>query len=195
MRLRNYSCGATFLVKSCGIVIAEVPPSNCEIAIADLKKSRACPPQIYSQKWALLFWTVAELLWKRYYNKFEPPFPRVKEFGALQVIHIKVLALSDQNFKTIQKISFETQHEWFSANVFNETRTSIQQYRQVQYFNPSRRHGILITSKLSKFENFPRTCFCTDRLQISAEKIAICTYTVKKTFSYFVQKLMIHVEK
>jgi hypothetical protein len=31
-------------LKSCGIVIAEVLPSSCGIAIADSKKSCACPP-------------------------------------------------------------------------------------------------------------------------------------------------------
>ncbi len=44
-------------------------------------------------------------------HKFKPPFARVKMFGALQVLHIIVLALSDKNFKKIQNISFETQHE------------------------------------------------------------------------------------
>jgi hypothetical protein len=31
-------------LKSSGIAIAEVPPSSCGIAIADSKKSCACPP-------------------------------------------------------------------------------------------------------------------------------------------------------
>jgi hypothetical protein len=46
LRLRN--CGVAVaeqhFLKSCGIAIAEVLPSSCEIAIADLKKSCACPP-------------------------------------------------------------------------------------------------------------------------------------------------------
>jgi hypothetical protein len=46
LRLRN--CGVTVAeqlsFKSCGIVIAEVLPSSCGIAIADSKKTCACPP-------------------------------------------------------------------------------------------------------------------------------------------------------
>jgi hypothetical protein len=42
------SCGVAVaeqhFLKSCGIAIAEVLPSNCGIAIADSKKSCACPP-------------------------------------------------------------------------------------------------------------------------------------------------------
>jgi hypothetical protein len=34
-------------LKSCGIALAEVLPSTCGIAIADLKKSCACPPVGY----------------------------------------------------------------------------------------------------------------------------------------------------
>jgi hypothetical protein len=39
--------------KSFGIAIAEVLPSSCEIAIADSKKSCACPPLIYSSAYKL----------------------------------------------------------------------------------------------------------------------------------------------
>jgi hypothetical protein len=46
--LRSYGCGVTVAeqlsFKSCGIVIAEVLPSSCGIAIADSKNSCACPP-------------------------------------------------------------------------------------------------------------------------------------------------------
>jgi hypothetical protein len=46
LRLRN--CGVVVadqnFFKSCGIVIAEVLPSSCGIAIANSKKSCVCPP-------------------------------------------------------------------------------------------------------------------------------------------------------
>jgi hypothetical protein len=39
--------------KSCGIAMAEVLPSSCGIAIADSKKSCACPPlePVYPKTW------------------------------------------------------------------------------------------------------------------------------------------------
>jgi hypothetical protein len=50
---KNSDCGIAELrlrsnisLKSCGIVIVEVLPSSCGIAIADSKKSCACPPLI-----------------------------------------------------------------------------------------------------------------------------------------------------
>jgi hypothetical protein len=51
---KNWDCGIAKLrlrsnisLKSCGITIAEVLPSSCGIAIADSKKSCACPPLTY----------------------------------------------------------------------------------------------------------------------------------------------------
>jgi hypothetical protein len=48
LRLRN--CGVAVVeqhfFKSCGIAIAEVLPASCGIAIADSKKSCACPPLV-----------------------------------------------------------------------------------------------------------------------------------------------------
>ncbi len=41
---------ATFLLESCGIVVAELLSSNCGIAIADNRNSRACPLLIRSNK-------------------------------------------------------------------------------------------------------------------------------------------------
>jgi hypothetical protein len=38
-------------VKSCGIAITEVLPSSCGIAIADSKKSCACPPLTNTTVW------------------------------------------------------------------------------------------------------------------------------------------------
>jgi hypothetical protein len=53
LRLRN--CGvvvaSNMSVKSCGIAITEVLPSSCGIAIADSKKSCACPPLINTTVW------------------------------------------------------------------------------------------------------------------------------------------------
>ncbi len=53
--IKNYECRivalqlrATFLLESCGIVVAELLSSNCGIAIADNRKSRACPLLIRS---------------------------------------------------------------------------------------------------------------------------------------------------
>jgi hypothetical protein len=43
---KNYDCGIGDFFKSCGIAIAKVIPSSCGIAIADSKKSCACPPLI-----------------------------------------------------------------------------------------------------------------------------------------------------
>jgi hypothetical protein len=49
LRLRN--CGVAveeqLSFKSCGIAIAEVRPASCGIALADSKKSCACPSLIY----------------------------------------------------------------------------------------------------------------------------------------------------
>jgi hypothetical protein len=44
--LRNYGVAVAeqHFLKSCGIAIAEVLPSSCGIAMADSKKSCACPP-------------------------------------------------------------------------------------------------------------------------------------------------------
>ncbi len=46
LRLRNCGVAVTeeHFFKSCGVAIAEVLPSSCGIAIADSKKSCACPP-------------------------------------------------------------------------------------------------------------------------------------------------------
>jgi hypothetical protein len=45
---KNCDCGIAIaeqhFFKSCGIAIAEVLPASCGIALADSKKSCACPP-------------------------------------------------------------------------------------------------------------------------------------------------------
>ncbi len=50
LRLRN--CGVAVaeqhFFKSCGIAIAEVLSSNCGSAVADSKKSCACPPLVFT---------------------------------------------------------------------------------------------------------------------------------------------------
>jgi hypothetical protein len=54
-------------LKSCGIAIAEVHPSSCAIAIADLKKSCVCPP-----------------LEKMYFLSFEMTRGNITTFGFFQ---------------------------------------------------------------------------------------------------------------
>jgi hypothetical protein len=50
---KNSDCGIAVaehhFFKRCGIAIAEVLPSSCGIAIADSKKSCACPPLLISR--------------------------------------------------------------------------------------------------------------------------------------------------
>jgi hypothetical protein len=52
-KLQVQNCGVAvaeqYSLKSCGIAIAEVLPSSCGVAIADFKKSCACPPLLKCQ--------------------------------------------------------------------------------------------------------------------------------------------------